>query len=76
MQAFVLTAFITSGLFKSLLCVCTTHVHTIYLEKETATHSNILAWKNSMDRGAWRDRKTVGHDLATKQEYIIVYLAI
>ena len=24
------------------------------LEKEMATHSGIFAWKNSMDRGAWR----------------------
>ena len=24
------------------------------LEKEMATHSSILAWKNSMDRGAWQ----------------------
>ena len=23
------------------------------LEKEMATHSNILAWKNPMDGGAW-----------------------
>ena len=23
------------------------------LEKEVATHSSILAWKNPMDRGAW-----------------------
>ena len=23
------------------------------LEKGMATHSSILAWKNSMDRGAW-----------------------
>ena len=23
------------------------------LEKEMATHSSILAWKNPMDRGAW-----------------------
>ena len=23
------------------------------LKKEMATHSSILAWKNSMDRGAW-----------------------
>ena len=23
------------------------------LEKEMTTHSNILAWKNAMDRGAW-----------------------
>ena len=25
------------------------------LEKEMATHSNILALENPMDRGAWRD---------------------
>ena len=25
------------------------------LEKETATHSSILAWENPMDSGAWRD---------------------
>ena len=24
------------------------------LEKEMATHSNILAWRNPMDRGAWQ----------------------
>ena len=24
------------------------------LEKEMATHSSILAWKNPMDRGAWQ----------------------
>ena len=24
------------------------------LEKELATHSSILAWKNPMDRGAWQ----------------------
>ena len=24
------------------------------LEKEMAIHSNILAWENSMDRGAWQ----------------------
>ena len=24
------------------------------LEKETATHSSILAWENPMDRGAWQ----------------------
>ena len=24
-----------------------------YLEKEVATHSNILAWRIPMDRGAW-----------------------
>ena len=25
------------------------------LEKEMATHSSILSWENSMDRGAWWD---------------------
>ena len=25
----------------------------LYLEKEMATHSSILAWENPMDRGAW-----------------------
>ena len=24
------------------------------LQKEMAIHSNILAWENSMDRGAWQ----------------------
>ena len=24
-----------------------------HLEEEMATHSNILDWKNPMDRGAW-----------------------
>ena len=24
------------------------------LEKEMATHSNVLSWKNPMDRGAWQ----------------------
>ena len=24
------------------------------LEKEMAAHSSVLAWKNPMDRGAWR----------------------
>ena len=30
----------------------TFHFHA--LEKEMATHSIVLAWRNSMDRGAWR----------------------
>ena len=29
---------------------------TLSLEKEMATHSSILAWKNPMDRGAWWTR--------------------
>ena len=35
------------------------------LEKKMATHSSILAWKNPMDRGAWKatvHRIAVGHD--------------
>ena len=40
------------------------------LEKEMATHSSILALKNSMDSGAWwatvHGVARVGHDLATK----------
>ena len=40
------------------------------LEKELATHSNILAWRIPMDRGAWQATvqgvARVGHDLATK----------
>ena len=40
------------------------------LEKEMATHSSILAWKNPMDREAWQATvhgvAGVGHDLATK----------
>ena len=35
-----------------------THIQSLgqegLLEKEMATHSSILAWKNSMDRRAWR----------------------
>ena len=30
--------------------------HPLVKEKERATHSSILAWKNPMDRGAWRAR--------------------
>ena len=40
------------------------------LEKEMATHSNILAWGIPMDRGAWRATVhgvvRAGHDLVTK----------
>ena len=31
------------------------------LEKEMATHSSILAWKNPMDKGAWQ---TTVHEVA------------
>ena len=41
------------------------------LEKETATHSSILAWKIPWTEGAWRatvhEVSRVRHDLATKQ---------
>ena len=30
------------------------------LEKEMATHSSILAWRNSMDRGAWQTIQSTG----------------
>ena len=44
------------------------------LEKEMATHSSILAWRNLLDRGAWwtpgHAVARVGHDLATKQQQI------
>ena len=40
------------------------------LEKEMATHSSILAWRNPRNRGAWQATvhgvAIVGHDLATK----------
>ena len=41
----------------------------IPLEKEMATHSNILAWKIpwTEEAGPW-GRKRVGHDLVTKQQ--------
>ena len=53
------------------------------LEKEMATHSSILAWKNPMDREAWRATvpgvARVRHDLVTKQQQRaihIIYLLI
>ena len=30
------------------------------LEKETATHSNILAWGNLMNRGTWQATQSMG----------------
>ena len=40
------------------------------LEKEMATHSNILAWRITMGRGAWQATvhgvTSVGHNLVTK----------
>ena len=40
------------------------------LEREMQTHSSILAWKNSMDRGVWQATVhgvvRVGLDLLTK----------
>ena len=39
------------------------------LEEGMATHSNILAWRIPMDRGAWQGsvhRVTVRYDRATK----------
>ena len=44
------------------------------LEEEMATHSSILVWETSIDRGAWWAtvhgvHKRVGHDLAIKQQH-------
>ena len=40
------------------------------LEEEVATHSNVIAWKNPMNRGAWQatahESERVRHNLATK----------
>ena len=40
------------------------------MEKEMATHSGILGWRNPVDRGAWEATvhgvASVGHDLVTK----------
>ena len=42
----------------------------IPLEKETATHSSVLAWKNPMGRGAWwttaHGGRRARHDLAAE----------
>ena len=47
------------------------------LEKETATHSNGLAWEIlwTEELAAWSTWgcKRVGHDLATKQEQICIF---
>ena len=37
------------------------------LEKEMTTHSGILVWKNSMDRGAWR---VTAHGVAKTQTWL------
>ena len=43
---------------KNLLAIRETWVQSLGwkdpLEEEMATHSNVLAWRISMDRGAWR----------------------
>ena len=48
------------------------------LEKELATHSSILVWKNPMDRGAWQatvHRVTKSRTrLSTCQQYINIYI--
>ena len=43
------------------------------LEKETATHSSILAWKNLMDRGAWWAAVHGGHkELGTSEQLTLI----
>ena len=54
---FFLVASLVAQMVKSLSAVQETQVQSLGredpLEKEMATHSSILAWKNPMDRGAW-----------------------
>ena len=50
------------------------------LEKEMATHSSILGWRISMDRGAWeaivQGVTRVRHDLAAKPPPPHVYINV
>ena len=39
---------------KLSFCVLQNSVYRFVLEREMATHSSMLAWKNPMDRGAWQ----------------------
>ena len=52
-----LGASLVTQMIKSLPAVQETRIRPLGwddpLEKEMATHSSILAWKNLMDRGAW-----------------------
>jgi len=42
------------------------------LEKEMVSHSNVLAWENPMDRGAWwATIHVVTKDIATKHHHQI-----
>ena len=45
------------------------------LEKETATHSSILAWKNPWTEEPGRllstGLKKIGHNLATEQQHVL-----
>ena len=43
------------------------------MEKETATHSSILKWKNPMDRGAW---KAIVHGVAKRRRWLSTYASI
>ena len=46
------------------------------LEKEMATHSSILAWKNPMDRGAWQatvHRVAKELDITKQQPFFFFY---
>ena len=44
------------------------------LEKDMATHSSILAWKNPMDRGAWQANGPWGHKELDTTEQLTVSL--
>ena len=47
-----------------------TYIHCLLVEKEIATNSSILAWKNPMDKGVWwaivHGVTRVRYDLVTK----------
>ena len=45
------------------------------LEKEMATHSSILAWKNPMDRGAWRATVCGVTKSQTWQKWLTLFLS-
>ena len=45
------------------------------LEKEMATHSSFLAWKNLMDRGAWWTMiHAWGHKESTTTEWLSMHM--
>ena len=64
----ILQAFLVAQMVKNLHTMRETWVRSLGwedpLEEDMAIHSNILAWRIPMDRGAWRD---VVHGVARSQ---------